>query len=165
MILSGQTIRRLGLVEPLVERTEVSLLATHVNGRPVQPVSHGLGPAGYDVRVEFDREGRIPARTLNFGNFVLASTVERFSLPTNVMGVVHDKSSWARRGLAVQNTVLEPGWSGYLTLELTCHCREGVYIPRGVGIAQVVFHFTDECVEQPYSGKYNDQQRGPQEAR
>ena len=34
------------------------------------------------------------------------------------MGIVHDKSTWARRGLVVQNTVIEPGWHGYLTIEV-----------------------------------------------
>jgi dCTP deaminase len=38
------------------------------------------------------------------------------------MGIVHDKSTWARRGLVVQNTVIEPGWHGYqTTIELTNH--------------------------------------------
>ena len=52
------------------------------------------------------------------GQFLLAATVERFQMPNDLMGIVHDKSTWARRGLVVQNTVIEPGWHGYLTIEV-----------------------------------------------
>lgn len=65
----------------------------------------------------------------------------------------------------MQNTVIEPGWRGHLTLELTMHGYDVLDLPRGCGIAQVVFHFLDEETEMPYDGKYQDQQAGPQEAR
>lgn len=85
-------------------------------------------------------------------------------MPKNVVGIVHDKSTWARRGLAVQNTVIEPGWRGFLTLELTNHGSVPIKIERAMPIAQIVFHFTDEETV-GYEGKYQDQERGPQEAR
>jgi len=78
-----------------------------------------------------------------------------------VIGFVHDKSTWARLGIAVQNTVIEPGWEGYLTLEITNHSRDRVTILRGSGIAQVIFQFLDLPSEKPYDGKYQDQARGP----
>lgn len=133
-------------------------------------VSHGLSAAGYDVRIAEDVE-------LWHGQFVLASTMERFAMPLDVMGIVHDKSTWARKGLAVQNTVIEPGWCGYLTLELTNHgSQEGghpsyfpavpVCLSRGDGIAQIVFHQLDHPTHQPYAAgdKYQDQAAGPQPA-
>jgi len=126
--------------------------------------SFGLGPAGYDLRVHFDPEGKVVGLVMDPGSFILASTLERFYMPLNVMGIVHDKSSWARRGLAVQNTVIEPGWRGYLTLELTNHGRTTLYIPKEVGIAQVIFHYVEEQAD-PYQGKYQDQEKGPVEAR
>jgi dCTP deaminase len=148
MILSGKSIEKLAIMDPFLERTQ------H------QGMSHGVGPAGYDVRVEFDSRGEIIGTVLLPGEFLLCSTIERFIMPGNVMGIVHDKSSWARKGIAVQNTVIEPGWQGYLTLELTNHGSKSRYIPRGVGIAQIIFHYIDEdCAE--YDGKYNNQQRGP----
>ncbi len=85
-------------------------------------------------------------------------------MPDNVMGIVHDKSSWARRGITVQNTVIEPGWCGWLTLELTNHSMVAHTLRRGYPIAQVVFHYIDHAVVNPYDGKYQNQSRGPVEA-
>lgn len=160
MILSAQTIRRHciggGMIRPFHERTVYT-------GK-----TYGLSSAGYDVRVEFavGKMMRFISPRLGPGNtFALASTMERFALPSDVMGVVHDKSSWARRGLTVQNTVIEPGWSGYLTLELIYHGEGELIVCEGDPIAQIVFHQLDEYTEQPYSGKYQNQPRGPQEAR
>lgn len=146
MILPGQIVRAHGLVTPCEPRT------THGGA------SYGLGPGGYDVRV---------AQPVNLapGEFCLASTMERFNMPTDVMGIVHDKSTWARLGLAVQNTVLEAGWRGYLTLELTNHGPSELNLPPGVGIAQVVFHRMETYAALPYDGKYQDQEAGPQRAR
>lgn len=151
-ILSAQSIRKLakeGLLFPFSEKG--------VSGG----VSHGLGPHGYDVRVEFDDRSTTRDKIIKPGEFILASTIERFTMPNYVAGIVHDKSTWARRGLAVQNTVIEAGWSGWLTLELTNHSQTPICIKRGVGIAQVVFHVLDEPTELPYKGKYDNQARGP----
>jgi hypothetical protein len=73
----------------------------------------GLGGAGYDIRVKLDAEQVAIPR----GGFLLATTVEYMALPNDLEGEVKDKSSWARLGLAVQNTTIEPGWRGYLTLQ------------------------------------------------
>jgi len=103
------------------------------------------------------------------GDFVLASTIERFCIPNDVLIVAHDKSSWARRGLAVQNTIFDPGWRGYATLELTNHGRSSLSILAGDPIAQVVCHLLTEPTRQPYgingTGKYQDQEASPQPAR
>jgi dCTP deaminase len=153
-VLSGQTIRRLGIVTPFVERTSEG------------GVTHGVGPAGYDLRVnlgdEFDDGDEC---VIGPGRFQLAATLEHFTMPDDVLGVIHDKSSWARRGLCVQNTVIEPGWRGYLTLELTNHGLEHLVLTQGGAIAQVIFHRLDETAEHPYDGKYQDQEAGPQGAR
>lgn len=142
MILPAQTIRIIKPIEPFHERT----------------VSHGmtfgLSSAGYDVRIKQDM-------TLRPGQFALASTIERFDMPRDLLAMVHDKSSWARRGLAVQNTVIEAGWFGHLTLELTNHSDGSLDIPAGAPIAQIVFHRLEAPTEQPYSGKYQDQPDRP----
>lgn len=157
-VLSAQSLRlirpqpfdpdRKLLIDPWCERTQ----------HEGSGMSYGLSSCGYDVRID---RGVYVAR----GAFQLASTLERFCMPDWLVGVVHDKSSWARQGLCVQNTVIEPGWCGYLTLELTNHGGRGLFIGNGWPIAQVVFHRLDEPTELPYRGKYQDQERGPQVAR
>jgi len=151
MILSAQTIRRLRPVEPFIE-------ATKMHG-----MTAGLSHCGYDIRIR-DRVSLTSASD-DYGNFSfrIASTLERFVMPNDVMGVVHDKSTWARRGLSVFNTVIEPGWSGWLTLELVNHSDDYLIIPAGAPIAQVIFHRLDEPTE-GYSGKYQDQPDRPVEA-
>ena len=112
-------------------------------------VSHGLAEAGYDIRIK-ETTWLMP-----FRRFRLASSMEHFDMPTNLVGIVHDKSTWARQGLSVFNTVIEPGWRGWLTLELVYHGWKPLRIPAGTGIAQVIFHITAE--EAGYEGKYQDQ--------
>lgn len=157
MILSGQTIRSLGLLDPCEEPGAF------------EGVSYGLGPAGYDLRLVLPVSGNsvVPPTVycLCPGEFILVAAAERFTMPNDLVGVVHDKSTWARRGLAVQNTIIEPGWTGYLTLELTNHGREYLELIEGQGIAQVVFHRMDQPAERPYRGKYQGQEWGPQGAR
>lgn len=152
MILSAQSIRDLcvgsawrndaPMVSPFHERTVAG------------GMTFGLGPAGYDVRCA-------EAVDLPPGGFDLASTVERFILPHDVIAFVCDKSSWARRGLSAFNTVLEPGWEGYLTLELVNNGRRGLFVPAGAPIVQIVFQRLDWATTLPYDGKYQDQPPGP----
>ena len=130
---------------------------------PVQPmfdskikqhgVSHGLSEAGYDIRIK-------QAVTLHpFKRFALASTIEHFHMPKDLVAIVHDKSTWARQGLSVFNTVIEPGFFGGLTLELVYHGWRPLRIPSGVGIAQVIFHEIESKAS--YNGKYQNQSSDP----
>ena len=136
--------------------------------------SFGLSEAGYDIRIKQDIkfmhtyggmavkiDGVITERKL--GRFTLASAMEEFAMPDNLTGIVHDKSTWARRGLSVFNTVIEPGWKGYLTLELVYHGEGDLVIPAGAGIAQVIFH--ENKAKAAYSGKYQNQEDKPVPAR
>lgn len=151
MIASAQTLRKVQPVLPFYERTRA------------HGFTFGLGPAGYDIRIREDVE-------INSGQLVLASSLEEFIMPNNMLGVVHDKSTWARMGLCVQNTVIEPGWRGFLTIELTNHNTHGpnisdrIRIKSGTPICQVVFHLLDFPTEMPYEGKYQDQKQGVQQA-
>jgi len=119
-------------------------------------VSYGLTEAGYDVRVKQDITLSPQHR------FQLASTVEEFDVPARLVGIVHDKSTHARRGLSVFNTCIEPGWKGWLTLELVFHGDGELHIPAGAGIAQILWHELTERAE--YSGKYQSQPDMPVEA-
>jgi len=133
------------MIHPFCERTVL-------NG-----MTFGLSSASYDIRVAEDVEVR-------HGFFCLASSVERFNMPLDLIARVADKSSLARRGVAVQNTVLEPGWRGHLTLEISNHSGTYLVMEAGSPIAQVIFELLDQPTEQPYVGKYQDQSAGPQPA-
>lgn len=143
-ILSAQAIRRLQPVSPFIE-------ATKIGG-----MSAGLSHCGYDIRIK-------DGVHLKSGEFRISSTIEHFDMPNDVMAIVHDKSTWARCGLSVFNTVIEPGWRGFLTLELVNHSYRPLEIEAGMPIAQIVFHRLDEPVE-GYAGKYQDQADRPVEA-
>jgi dCTP deaminase len=153
MILSGQSIRKRVLISPFNERTE------HFG------MTFGIGPAGYDIRMEFDRAALVGKVLFPSRSFLLVSAIEYLQMPPTLLAYVKDKSSWARRGLTVQNTVIEPGWAGHLTLELVNHTHHHIELLRGMPIAQLIFHEIDHAVEKPYNGKYQNQIRGPQEAR
>lgn len=135
-------------------------------------VSHGLSEAGYDIRIKqeilfwqrlypsgYHRDILIDGKFAGNGRFIIASAIEEFDMPDNLVGIVHDKSTWARQGLSVFNTVIEPGWQGFLTLELVYHGEGDLYIPAGAGIAQVVFSMTSDKIE--YAGKYQNQADEP----
>lgn len=117
-------------------------------------VSYGLSEAGYDIRIK-------QSVTLHpFRRFVLASSIERFEMPEDLVGIVHDKSTWARRKVSVFNTVIEPDWRGFLTLEIVYHGWKPLRIPAGAGIAQVIFHELSDTASYG-DGKYQDQPDAP----
>lgn len=140
-------------------------------------VSYGMSEAGYDIRIKqticftpeengmhhtravLKRNGVLSIEEHKQGRFVIASAIEKFDMPIDLIGIVHDKSTWARRGLSVFNTVIEAGWKGYLTLELVYHGDTELIIPAGAGIAQVVFHETSDVAA--YTGKYQNQEDKP----
>ena len=142
MICNG---RKLYDARPL---TPMSAMKLRENG-----VTYGMSEAGYDIRIKQD----ITLHPLK--RFSLASTIERFQMPDNLVAIVHDKSTNIRRGLMVGNSVIEPGWSGWLTLELFYFGWKPMRIKVGTGIAQVIFHQISEPAS--YSGKYHNQADRP----
>jgi len=167
MIINGQSLLNLAPIKNMAS----SKLSAH-------GTSFGLGEAGYDIRIKqqiqfrenherrvifsdiYDEVGnQIVENTISYGRFSLASSMEEFDMPPWLTGVVHDKSTWARRGLSVFNTVIEPGWRGFLTLELVFHGDGELVIPAGAGIAQVLFH--ENTDQAHYNGKYQNQPDKP----
>ena len=151
-ILSAQSIRMacdvewpLGkpLIRPFVER------GVSPGGK-----TFGLSSASYDLRVAKEV-------TLMGKDFQLATVMEYITMPDFLAATIRDKSGWARAGLAVQNTHVNPGWRGYLTLELSSHVDNWIIIPAGEPIAQIVFELLDEPTEQPYLGRYQDHPNVP----
>lgn len=157
MIINGQQLLDL---QPIygMEETKIS----------EHGVSYGLTEAGYDIRLKQEVIFMSNGDCLVDGNlhrgtrFVLASAMEEFQMPSTLTGIVHDKSTWARKGLSVFNTVIEASWRGYLTLELVYHGTKTLRLPKGAGIAQVIFHSLSEPGH--YDGKYQDQENKPTKA-
>lgn len=157
MVINDVDLVRLSPIVGMVHRKMVA-----------EGTSYGLSEAGYDIRIKQQvkfrpRDGHISAVVDGMfvpdTRFILASAIEEFDMPTNLVGIVHDKSTWARRGLSVFNTVIEPGWKGFLTLELVYHGNGELVIPAGAGIAQVLFH--ELKLERAYKGKYSNQPDRP----
>lgn len=163
MIINGQALLKAAPIKHMLPTKERS-----------HGVSHGLSEAGYDITLKqdvtfhgnmdspyvmvTDMEGTSDKN----GRFTLASAVEEFQMPDHLIGLVKDKSTWARQGLSVFNTVIECGWKGFLTLELVYHGNGILHLPAGCGIAQVIF----EQIKEPsaYQGKYQNQADKPIEA-
>lgn len=145
MIINGKTLYDLKPLDPMIDEK-----------RKEKGMSWGLSEAGYDIRIK-DEVVLTP-----WMRFSIASSLERFTMPDNLLGVVHDKSTWARQGLSVFNTVLEPAWEGWLTLELVYHGEGVLRIEAGAPIAQVLFHEVKHPAH--YSGKYQNQPDEPVQA-
>lgn len=165
MIINGTALLDAAPIKDMVSGKMVSKGGT----------SFGMSEAGYDIRIKqeicfrnIDGRRRISITCDNGigvtdGRFVLASAMDKFQMPDDLVGIVHDKSTWARRGLSVFNTVIEPGFHGGLTLELVYHGEGELVIPAGAGIAQVIFHKVSQNAH--YSGKYQFQSTNPEPAR
>ena len=138
---------------------ELSPIKNMVNSKQAfNGFSWGLTECGYDIRIKQDVTMFLGRR------FVLASAIEEFDVPHNLMGRVLNKSTWARKGIdASMTTNIEPGWKGFLTLELRYSGILPITIKAGTGIAQVIFEeITEHC---SYNGKYQNQENQPVAAR
>ncbi|MBN1876677.1 MAG: dCTP deaminase [Anaerolineae bacterium] len=92
--------------------------------------------------------------------FGLARSLEYIRMPENVMGIVLGKSTYARCGIVTNFTPLEPGWHGYITIEISNTTPFPAKIYANEGIAQVLFFEGDEPCEISYAdkkGKYQGQ--------
>jgi dCTP deaminase len=161
-----------GMIEPFVEasvRKDV--------------VSYGLSSYGYDIRVsnEFKvftnlNSTVVDPKSFNPGSFVdstvdeyviippnsfaLSRTVEYFRIPREVLVICLGKSTYARCGLIVNVTPLEPCWEGYLTLEISNTTPLPAKVYANEGIAQLLFLGGDGECEVSYAdkkGKYQGQ--------
>ncbi|MGQ9904887.1 MAG: dCTP deaminase [Anaerolineae bacterium] len=145
-------------------------------------VSFGLSSYGYDIRVsnEFKiftnvNSAIVDPKHFDAGSFVdftgdvciippnsfaLSRTVEYFRIPRDVLVVCLGKSTYARCGLIVNVTPLEPEWAGYLTLEISNTTPLPAKVYANEGIAQLIFLSADGICEQSYAdkkGKYQNQ--------
>ena len=117
-----------------------------------------VDPKAIDMRSMVDHEDDhciIPPNS-----FVLARTVEYFRIPRDVMTICLGKSTYARCGIIVNVTPLEPEWEGYVTLELSNTTPLPAKVYANEGIAQMLFFQASETCEVSYQdrgGKYQKQ--------
>ena len=168
-----------GLIEPFIDHQVKS-----------GNIGYGLSCAGYDCRlgltVRWPAGGTLdpkrpelaqwremtyqPGEAIDVppGGFFLGVTVERFSLPDDLVGVFLGKSTLARCGLHPLVTPAEPGWRGYLTLEIANLSHVWATVYAGEGIGQMQFHRVS-TPSVPYGTRsgasYQDQAATPVAAR
>lgn len=117
-----------------------------------------VDPKNFDENSFVDFQGEVCIIPPN--SFALASTIERFKIPRNVLTVCLGKSTYARCGIIVNVTPLEPEWEGHVTLEFSNTTPLPARIYANEGVAQVIFLQSDEECEVSYKdkgGKYQGQ--------
>jgi dCTP deaminase len=178
-IKSDHWIRRMAGSHGMIEPFEPGQVR-EVDGQRI--VSYGTSSYGYDVRcaAEFkiftninstivDPKAFDPDSFVDFTgtvciippkSFALARTVEYFRIPRNVLTVCLGKSTYARCGIIVNVTPLEPEWEGHVTLEFSNTTPLPAKIYADEGVAQMLFFESDEVCDVSYrdrGGKYMGQ--------
>lgn len=142
-------------------------------------LSFGLNGFGYDIRCSnefhiFSSENATMIDPKNFdkkilvehrgdhciippNSFALVKTIEYFKIPKNIKGFVLSKSSYARCGITVAATPLQPGWEGNLVLEVSNHTPLPAKLYAHEGIAEVTFFKNEYQCRTPYTGNYQNQ--------
>ncbi|MGQ3297624.1 dCTP deaminase [Reyranella sp.] len=174
-ILSDRWIRRMaqekGMIEPFVDAQKREGV-----------ISYGLSSYGYDARVgtdfkiftnvnssvvdpkNFDQQSFVDRNTevcvIPPNSFALARTVEYFRIPRDVLVICVGKSTYARCGIIVNVTPLEPEWEGHVTLEFSNTTPLPARIYANEGACQFLFLQGNEPCEVSYrdkAGKYQGQ--------
>jgi dCTP deaminase len=160
-----------GMIEPFVETQ-----------RREDVISYGLSSYGYDARVSdefkifhnidgavvdpknFSPKGfvdrKVPICIIPPNSFALASTVEYFRIPRDILVICLGKSTYARCGIIVNVTPLEPEWEGHVTLEFSNTTTLPARIYANEGAAQFIFLRADTPCDVSYAdrkGKYMKQ--------
>ena len=178
-IKADRWIRRMAREQRMIEPFEPGQVREH-NGAKI--ISYGTSSYGYDVRCanEFKIFTNINSAVVDPkhfdassfvdlcaevciippNSFALARTVEYFRIPRNVLTICLGKSTYARCGIIVNVTPLEPEWEGHVTLEFSNTTPLPAKIYANEGVAQVLFLESDEVCETSYrdrGGKYQGQ--------
>ncbi|MBM4192254.1 MAG: dCTP deaminase [Gammaproteobacteria bacterium] len=178
-IKSDHWIRRMSDLHGMIAPFEPGQVRT-ANGSRI--VSYGTSSYGYDVRCarefkiftninstivdpkNFDEKSFIDVDSdvciIPPNSFALARTVEYFRIPRNVLVVCLGKSTYARCGIIVNVTPLEPEWEGHVTLEFSNTTTLPAKIYANEGVAQMLFFESDEECSTSYKdrgGKYQGQ--------
>ena len=164
------------------ERAQQGMIEPYVRSSGKGVISFGLSSYGYDMRVadefkvftnvfsaivdpkNFTNQSFVDMKgdtcTIPPNSFALARSFEYFRIPRDVLCIVIGKSTYARAGIIVNVTPLEPEWEGYVTIEISNTTPLPVRIYANEGIAQVLFLGAEEECTTSYrdkSGKYQHQ--------
>ncbi len=178
-IKSDKWIRRMAGEHGMIAPFESGQVRENGHGRIV---SYGTSSYGYDVRCadefkiftninsavvdpkNFDSNSFVDLKSdiciIPPNSFALARTVEYFRIPRNVLTICLGKSTYARCGIIVNVTPLEPEWEGHVTLEFSNTTTLPAKIYANEGVAQMLFFESDEVCETSYKdrgGKYQGQ--------
>ena len=178
-IKSDLWIRRMAEQHKMIEPFEAGQVR-YEDGQKL--IAYGTSSYGYDVRCsrEFKVFTNINSATVDPkafdsnsfvdvesdvcvippNSFALARTVEYFRIPRNVLTICLGKSTYARCGIIVNVTPLEPEWEGHVTLEFSNTTTLPAKIYANEGVAQMLFFESDEVCETSYAdrgGKYQGQ--------
>ena len=167
-ILNDKWIRRMSLEHGMIEPFEAKQVRDGT-------ISYGLSSFGYDIRVgdeykvftdvhsvvvdpkNFDTRSFVDIKgdycIIPPHSFALAATMEYFRIPKDVLVVCVGKSTYARCGIIVNVTPLEPEWEGYLTLEISNTTPLPAKIYSREGLAQLLFFQGNEAPETTYASK------------
>src|SRR5215470_3181835 len=179
-IKSDNWIRRMAERHRMIEPFEPGQVRANGNGGKL--ISYGTSSYGYDVRCAdefkvftninstivdpkaFDARSFVDVRgevcIIPPNSFALARTVEYFRIPRQVLTICLGKSTYARCGIIVNVTPLEPEWEGHVTLEFSNTMSLLARIYANEGVAQMLFLESDEVCETSYKdrgGKYQGQ--------
>ena len=180
-IKSDNWIRRMAREHGMIEPFEPGQVRFGADGHKI--VSYGTSSYGYDVRCAnefkiftninstivdpkaFDSKSFIdfkgPCCVIPPNSFALARTVEYFRIPRDTLVICLGKSTYARCGIIVNVTPLEPEWRGKITMEISNTTPLPAKIYANEGIGQVLFFEADEECRVSYAdkkGKYQNQQ-------
>jgi len=179
-IKSDLWIRRMAESDRMIEPFEPDQVRAAADGE--RCISYGTSSYGYDVRCARDfkiftniNSAIVDPKRFDENSFVdfsgdvciippnsfaLARTVEYFRIPRNVLTICLGKSTYARCGIIVNVTPLEPEWEGHVTLEFSNTTPLPAKIYANEGVAQFLFFESDEVCEHSYAdraGKYQGQ--------
>src|SRR3989338_4352057 len=168
-IKSDKWIRRMAIEHNMISPFEPSQIRHNGAGKIV---SYGTSSYGYDVRCarefkiftninsaivdpkNFDANSFVDVESdiciIPPNSFALARTVEYFKIPRSVLTICLGKSTYARCGIIVNVTPLEPEWEGHVTLEFSNTTPLPAKIYANEGVAQVLFIEGDEVCETSY---------------
>jgi dCTP deaminase len=178
-IKADKWIRRMAEQQGMIEPFESGQVREANGGRII---SYGTSSYGYDVRCadefkiftninsaivdpkNFDDESFVDVKSdvciIPPNSFALARTVEYFRIPRDTLTICLGKSTYARCGIIVNVTPLEPEWEGHVTLEFSNTTTLPAKIYANEGVAQMLFFTGDEVCETSYKdrgGKYQGQ--------